>query len=68
MKRRVVLCAYGITHDGVRELIDFGQDSKPNTNLSVSEGGYHISPTATQHIGQGFKFLFVRRWTWMRLP
>ena len=30
-KHRVVLCAYGITHDGVRELIDFRQAS--------SEGG-----------------------------
>ena len=25
VKRRVVLCAYGITHDGVRQLIDFRQ-------------------------------------------
>ena len=25
VKRRVVLCAYGITHDGVREMIDFRQ-------------------------------------------
>ena len=27
VKRRVVLCAYGITHDGVREMIDFRQAS-----------------------------------------
>ena len=27
VKRRVVLCAYGITHEGIRELIDFRQAS-----------------------------------------
>lgn len=32
-KRRVVLCAYGITHDGVRELIDFRQAASESESM-----------------------------------
>ena len=33
VKRRVVLCAYGITHDGVRELIDFRRAYSEGTTM-----------------------------------
>ena len=40
LKRRVVLCAYGITHTGIRELIDFRQAHELLPELSQCGENY----------------------------